>query len=57
MASRISPLLLEAMLREVVQATNREACGVRAEVTNAGHLLLELDDPPHTQIVLKLETK
>lgn len=51
----LSPIIRDAMLEAVVESVNRDSPFVMAELTDAGKLLLSLNDSPHTQLTLEVE--
>jgi hypothetical protein len=50
-----SPLLIRAMINEVIEAVNDHSTTVRAEEGRGWEIVLNLNDAPYTQLTLKVE--
>lgn len=55
--TRISGVIVDAMLREAAEAIARSGLGITAEVSPGGRdaIILWLTDAPYTELVLTLE--
>lgn len=54
--TKVSPLIVDAMLKEAVETLDRNGTEISATLLKAGNgIILQLNDEPYTELTLMLE--